>query len=195
MCNCAGQGGYDVDVYDGPDGSRIYSYTDGFGRLVRRVRQFPDGRQLFLIDNRYERPDRDFRDDVVVLPPAPEALAPERYVLDADRADETAVYDTLVAPPVAPLPQRYTLDQIRYSPDLRARMRSVDLNTVIFDTGSWAVAPEQADSSPCWRAPSTRRSAIIRRKSTWSKATRTRSATTSTTCRSPTAAPRRWRPF
>lgn len=140
------QGDYDVTQYDRPDGSRILSYTDDQGRLIRRVRQFPDGRQVYLIDNRYSGPDRDFRDDVVVLPPPPRVdLPPDRYIVDAGRADEATVYDTLVAPPVAPVPRRYTLDQIRYSPDLRARMRSVDLNTVTFESSSWTVPPEQAD--------------------------------------------------
>lgn len=139
------QGDYDVAVYDRPDGSRIFTYTDGQGRLVRRVRQFPDGRQLYLIDNKFSRPDRSFEQDIVVLPPSAQELPRDRYIVDASRADETTVYDTLVAPPVAPLPQRYTLDQIRYSPDLRGRMRSVDLNTVTFDSGSWTVPPEQAN--------------------------------------------------
>ena len=138
------QGGYDVTSYDAPDGSAIYSYTDDQGRLVRRLRRFPDGRQVFLIDNRYPDYDRTFDSEVVVLPPPPLVIPRDRYVVDADAADETLVYDTLVAPPVAPLPRRYTLDQIRYSPDLRGRMRSVDLNTVTFDTASWTVGPDQA---------------------------------------------------
>ena len=138
------QGAYDTTFYTAPDGSRIYNYTDGEGRLVRRVRQFPDGREVILIDNRYAGPERNFRADVIDLPPPPIDLPPDRYIVDAGRADERLVYDTLVAPPVAPLPRRYTLDQIRYSQDLRLRMRSVDLNTITFDTGSWTVSPDDA---------------------------------------------------
>lgn len=139
------EGDYDVAAYDRPDGSRVFTYTDDQGRLVRRVRQFPDGREMLLIDNRFDRRSRNFDEDVVVLPPPPLELPRDRYVVDAGRADEATVYDTLVAPPVAPIPRRYTLDQVRYSPDLRARMRSVDLNTVTFDSGSWTVSPDQAD--------------------------------------------------
>lgn len=137
------EGDYDVAVFDRPDGSRVLTYTDEQGRLVRRVRQYPDGRQIYLINDSYGSPDRDFRRDVVELPPPPDELPPERYVVDAGTADESAVYDALVAPPVAPLPQRYTLDQVRYSPTLRARMRSVDVNTVTFASGSWTVPPNQ----------------------------------------------------
>lgn len=139
------QGGYDVTTYDRPDGSRIFTYTDAQGRLVRRIRQFPDGRQLFLIDNRYDQYNRSFEQDVVVLPPPVIDVPPDRYVVNADNADESVVYDALEAPPVAPVERRYSLDQIRYSPDLRSRMRSVDINTVTFATGSWTVPPEQAN--------------------------------------------------
>lgn len=138
------EGDYDVNSYDRPDGSRIFTYTDDQGRLVRRVRQFPDGREVYLIDNRFSGRNRSFQDDVVELPPPPLTIPPDRYVVDAGRADERLVYDTFAAPPVAALPRRYTLDQVRYSPDIRARMRSVDLNTVNFESGSWTVTPEQA---------------------------------------------------
>ncbi|MCW6507608.1 OmpA family protein [Lichenifustis flavocetrariae] len=138
------QGGYDVADYARPDGSRIFTYTDDQGRLIRRVRQFPDGRELILIDNRYTSYDRNFQDDVVDLPPPPIDLPPDRYVVDGARADQGLVYEALAAPPVAPLPRRYTLDQVRYSPDLRNRMRSVNLNSITFDTASWTVSPDQA---------------------------------------------------
>ena len=44
---------------------------------------------------------------------------------------------------MAPIPRRFTLDEIRSSPDVRAYTRSVDLDTVNFDTGSWTLAPDQ----------------------------------------------------
>ena len=139
------EGAYDRAFYDRPDGSRVFSYTDDQGRLVRRVRQYPDGREIILIDNRYEGPQRRFEQDVIDLPPPPPIdLPPDRYIVNADRADERLVYDTLAAPPVAPIQRRYTLDQVRYSPTLRARMRSVDLNTINFDSGSWTVSPDQS---------------------------------------------------
>jgi outer membrane protein OmpA-like peptidoglycan-associated protein len=64
--------------------------------------------------------------------------------VDYEQADEGTVYEALTAPPVVAVDRRYTLDQIRYSPDLRARMRSVDIDTITFDTGSFTVTPDQA---------------------------------------------------
>lgn len=131
-------------VFERADGSRIITVTDADGRLIRRTRLDRDGREFVIIDNtRLDRPQERFSDEIVVLE-RPELRIPrERYIVDADGADENLIYDTIIAPPIAPLPRRYTLDEIRYSPDLRARMRSVDIDTVTFETGSWLVAPEQ----------------------------------------------------
>ncbi|WP_342359944.1 OmpA family protein [Terrarubrum flagellatum] len=131
-------------VYDRPGGEQVVTVTDADGRMLRRVRRFPDGREIVLIDNSLGRRATTFDDYVVEVPPPPLRIPRERYVVDAGRADETMIYETLVAPPVAPLPQRYTLDQVRYSYGLRAHMRSVDVDTINFDSGSWTVTQDQA---------------------------------------------------
>ena len=129
-----------VSVYDRPGGEQIITVTDADGRLIRRTRRLRDGREIVIIDNGFG-PRRPIYEDVVVLPPPP--LPRERYIVDADRADEGLVYETLVAPPIAAVPRRYTLDEVRYSPDLRAHMRSVDIDTITFDTGAFEVAGDQ----------------------------------------------------
>jgi outer membrane protein OmpA-like peptidoglycan-associated protein len=136
-----------VSIYDRPDGSQIVTITDADGRLISRQRRYPDGRDVYLVDNgRRQGGGRryDMSEDVVVLPP-PQGYERDRYMLDADRADERQVYDTLMAPPVAPLPRQYTLDQVRASPDLRNRMPSVNLDTITFDTGAWTIPPDQVN--------------------------------------------------
>lgn len=138
------QGDDYVSFIDRPGGDRIYTVTDDDGRLLRRYRRFPDGREVVIIDNTYVGPPRPIYDDVVVLPPPEIRIPRERYVVEYDQADPGLVYETLTAPPVVAVDRRYTLDQIRYSPDLRARMRSVDIDTINFDTGSWTVTPDQA---------------------------------------------------
>ncbi|MHB2205203.1 OmpA family protein [Methylobacterium sp. CM6257] len=129
---------------DRPGGEQIVTVTDDDGRLLRRYRRFRDGREVVIIDNSYAGPPRPIYEDVVVLPPPDIRIPRDRYVVEYDQADEGAVYEALTAPPVVAVDRRYTLDQVRYSPDLRARMRSVDIDTINFDTGSFTVTPDQA---------------------------------------------------
>ena len=132
-----------VSIYERPDGSRVISVTDEHGRLVRRIRRLPDGREFVIIDNGPRR--AEFIDEVIGLAPFETLPIPrERYIVDAGEAQPEAIYQALLAEPIAPLPQRYTLDQVRNSPQVRARMPSIDLNSIAFATGSWAVPPEQA---------------------------------------------------
>lgn len=132
-------------IFERPNGTRIVTITDEEGRLIRRTRLDRDGREVVIIDNtRRDRPRDRFSDEIVVLERPALRIPRERYIVDAERADEDLIYETIVAPPLAPLPRRYTLDEVRYSPDLRAQMRSVDIDSVTFETGSWDVAPGQA---------------------------------------------------
>lgn len=111
---------------------------------MRRSRRFRDGREVVIIDNSFGGPRRPIYEDVVDLPPPDIRIPRDRYVVDYEGADERAVYEALSAPPVVAVDRRYTLDQVRYSPQLRARMRSVDINTITFETGSFTVTPDQA---------------------------------------------------
>lgn len=138
------RGGEFVSVYARPGGGEVVTFTDENGVLLRRLRRFPDGREIILIDNGFRGPPRAFAEDVVVLPPPPIDIPTDRYVVDYGSADEGLVYETLTAPPLAPLPRRYTLDEVRYSPAVRAYTRSVDVDTINFDTASWMVTPDQA---------------------------------------------------
>ncbi|MFV0280251.1 MAG: OmpA family protein [Rhodoblastus sp.] len=138
------RGDHFVSIYKGRDGDEIFTVTDADGNLIRRYRRGRDGSEVVIIDNSYRGGPRAYADEIVVLPPPALRIARERYIVDAAEADERLLYDTLTAPPVAPIPRRFTLDEIRSSPDVRAYTRSVDLDTVNFDTGSWTLAPDQA---------------------------------------------------
>jgi outer membrane protein OmpA-like peptidoglycan-associated protein len=132
-----------VTSYTRPDGTQVISVTDDRGRLIRRVRRTPDGREIIIVNNGPRR--GEFIDEVVELPPVgPLPIPRERYIVDAEAAGPDVVYEVLRAAPIAPLPQRYTLDQVRNSPQVRARMPSIDVNSIAFPSGSWDVSPEQA---------------------------------------------------
>ena len=131
-------------VVVGPNGQRIVTVTDANGRLLRRSR-FVDNREVIIIDN---RPRGGRRADAffVTLPAlaiASLAIPRDRYIVEAESAPPEYIYGALMAPPVEALPRAYTLDEIRYSPEVRDRMPRVDLDTVTFDLGSWDIAPDQ----------------------------------------------------
>lgn len=130
-----------VTIINRPNGVQIVTYTDRDGRLLRRVRR-DHGRDIVLIDNRYDRPDYDV---YVELPPVRLDIPEDEYIVEADRASYDDIRGALIAPPVAPIEQSYTLDQVRRSVSLRERVRSVDLNTINFAFGDWHVPDSQVD--------------------------------------------------
>ena len=127
------------------NGVRIIDVTDADGRLLRRIRRDPGGRDIVIIDNSFA-----FRRGAaplfVQLPPPVIRIPRERYILDATVAAVTsaAVYGVLMEPPVEAIAEPYTLDQVRFSAPLRDRMPRVDLD-INFETGSWQLTPDQID--------------------------------------------------
>jgi outer membrane protein OmpA-like peptidoglycan-associated protein len=128
-----------------PDGMRIVTEVDETGRLIRRVRRDPMGREVILIDNAFEPRGPGFAGFFVELPPPAIRIPRELYIRETARASAEDIYMTLAAPPVEVIDRRYSLDEIRYNEPLRARMPRVDIDTVNFETGSWEIAPDQMD--------------------------------------------------
>lgn len=145
-----------------PDGTQIITVNDRDGRLLRRIRRDQRGQEVIIIDNSYHDRDRGGRGGsiaagvaagmvagaiggyFVALPPPRIAIPRDRYIVEAEDAPPEVIYDTLLAPPVERIERAYTLDEIRYSPMVRARMPSIDLDTINFETGSWEIPPDQA---------------------------------------------------
>ena len=135
------QGNQTVSIVMRPDGVQILDYTDDEGRLLRRVRRNRDGHEVIIIDNTFvgAQPELVFLN----LPPPVIRIPRDRYIVDADRADETLIYDTLDAPPVEPITE--TLDNRAGSLRLlREWMPRIDLD-INFDAGSWQLTPDQVD--------------------------------------------------
>lgn len=129
-----------------PDGSQIITVVGRDGQLLRRIRRDRNGQEIIIIDNSFGGPrgpggPRGFYVD---LPPPTIRIPQNRYIVDYDQASPDLVYDTLIAPPVDRIERRYSLDEIRYSPSVRQRMPSIDLDSITFDLGSWDISPDQA---------------------------------------------------
>jgi OmpA-OmpF porin, OOP family len=137
------RGNETITVIERPDGVRIVTVTDESGRLIRRVRRDPAGGEIVIIDNRHGGAAAG-AGYFVDLPPPVVRIPRERYIVEADRASEAEVYEALIAPPIERLARRYTLDEIRYSPQVRERMPRIDVDSINFESGSWQVSPDQA---------------------------------------------------
>lgn len=142
-----------------PGGYQIVTVTDRDGRLLRRMRRGPDGREIVLIDNRMRHGPRagvgvgigvglgvGLAAGVALGLAAPVVTIPrERYIVDVSAAPPPLLYDTLEAPPLVEIERPYTLDEIRYNAPLRDRMRRIDIDSITFESGSWEVLPEEQD--------------------------------------------------
>jgi len=131
-----------------PGGYQIITVTDGSGRLLRRMRRGPDGREVVLLQNRYGAGAAvvgvGLAAGVILALAAPRITIPrERYIVDASVAPAPLLYETLDAPPVEAIERPYTIDEIRFNVALRDRMRRIDIDSITFDSGSWEVGPEQ----------------------------------------------------
>jgi len=126
-----------------PDGSEIITVLAPDGSLLRRIRRDPRGGEFVIIDNSYRDP-RAVGGFYVDLPPPVVRIPYDRYIVDASDAPPELIYETMEAPPVDRIDRRYTLEEIRYSPNVRMLMPSIDVNTINFDLGSWEISPDQA---------------------------------------------------
>jgi len=80
------RGNETVTVITRPDGFSIVTVVDENGRLIRRSRRAPDGREVIIIDNHYQGPATGGY--YVDLPPPVLRIPRERYIVESERASE-----------------------------------------------------------------------------------------------------------
>ena len=127
-----------------PDGTQVITVVGRDGQLLRRIRRDQRGREIIIIDNSYRGPRGGGGGFFVALAPPVVRIPYNRYIVDSEEASPELLYETMMAPPVERIERRYSLDEIRYSPTVRQRMPSIDVNTINFELGSWEIPPDQA---------------------------------------------------
>jgi len=125
-----------------PNGVRVIVVTDNNGRLLRRIRVLPGGREVILIDNT-RRGGPGGVGYFLDVPPPRITIPRERYYVRVDVGRQPDFVAALTAPPLVPIERAYTLDEVRYNPNLVARMPRIVVNTVNFELGSWEVPQSQ----------------------------------------------------
>jgi len=132
-------------IVERPGGVAIITVVDADGRMLRRLRRGPDGREVVLIDNTviYGEPGRADAFFLDLAPPVVR-IPRERYIVEAELAAPGLIYEALTAPPIERIERPYSLDEVRFNEPLLERMPRVDIDTIVFDTGSWTVTPDQA---------------------------------------------------
>ncbi len=125
-----------------PDGTRVITVRDRYGDIVFRFRRYPNGREVVLIDNRL----RDRGPSFSVSLNLPRLIVPiprSEYIVELERADRRQLRETLIAPPVEPVERVYTLEEIRENQRVRDKVRSVNLNNVLFNVNSARISQSQ----------------------------------------------------
>ena len=123
---------------DRVDGSQVVTIRDSRGRVLRRAAVYADGTQYELFDDLQPLPAVDVR-QLVATRPVPLSLSVAENDMAALRAAlrEEMAYDA---------GRTFSLRQIREIVQVRSLAPAIDLDTVVFESGSAAIPPNQARS-------------------------------------------------
>jgi outer membrane protein OmpA-like peptidoglycan-associated protein len=122
------------------DGSRVLSWRDASGQVVRRAVVLPDGREITLFDGPAVA-EPEIR--VAELPPIRRQDQRRAFLRGASSEELLRV---LSAQPVAAVEDRFTLRQILANDRIRWLMPSLALDAVTFDTGSASLGAEAVEA-------------------------------------------------
>ena len=117
----------------------------------RRELRDPSGRRRYVRSRRFWVRDRRYQNrfrrgrSVYYLPPVGAAIVLGAYIVSSANAGYDTYLDTFLAPPVVDVEERYTLEEIVQDPTVRAKVRSVNLDSVNFESGSSTLTEMELD--------------------------------------------------
>ncbi len=136
------RGGRTLETVYRRNGSQVETVRDAGGYILRRVKISPNGREHVLFDSR-DIDDRRHVDYDRELPPIDLRIPYDEYEVSGGRVGRRSLAEIFRAGPVEEVQQRYSMREVRENKRLRAIVRSVDLDTINFDSGSAAVREYQ----------------------------------------------------
>ncbi len=136
------RGGRTLETIYRQNGSRIETVRDAGGYVLRRVKIDRFGVQHVLFDSRNidnrRRVDYDRE-----LPPIQLRIPYDEYDVSGGRMGRRSLTRIFRAGPVEQVREQYSLRDVRESRRLRSIVRSVDLDTINFESGSFIVRESQ----------------------------------------------------
>ena len=137
-------GGRTRSVVHARDGGQIITVRNRYGDILRRIKVLPGGREIVLIDNRPDFDDSRRGPPILRNVPPPRVAIPQRrYIMELGLASRADIRWALLAPPVAPLPRQFTLNEVLRNQQVRAYSPRIDLDTITFDFGSATIGTDQ----------------------------------------------------
>lgn len=128
------------------NGSEIVTIRNRYGDIIQRSRIRPNGEEIVL----FYAPEQDtgeryvYRDPATYLPPLQLTVPVEQYIYDSSRADSYTDYvNFLEQPPVEPVTEIYSVEEVKRSARVRDIMPRVDLDNITFDFGSASIGDSQ----------------------------------------------------
>jgi outer membrane protein OmpA-like peptidoglycan-associated protein len=151
-----GQGGTTITTVVRPNGTEVITVRDGSGDILQRYRKKDNGEVEMLIGDRdrHGKPRKDpgasgqpgadkHVDFSRNLPKLVVAIPLNQYVVGSQGASRSQIEQALIAPPVEAIERPYSLEEIRRSERLRAKLRRIDIDTVNFEFGAATIAEDQ----------------------------------------------------
>ena len=126
-----------------PNGTTIVSVVTANGRLLRRTKRMPSGRDIVLIDNKMMPSLIGIRFEFLHLPSLIAGMPREQLVLNLSRSAVPEMIELLSAPAPVRYERAYSLEEISFNKALRDSMRCIELDTVNFDFASWTLSEDQ----------------------------------------------------
>lgn len=136
------RGGRVLETVYRRDGSRVETVRDAGGYVLRRVKVTPNGREIILFDSR-DVDDRRRVNYNETLAPIQLTIPRDEYVVSGGRYGRRSLAEIFAAEPVEQVTNQYSLREVRENVRVRDIVRRVDLDTIIFDSGSFTVRSSQ----------------------------------------------------
>ena len=128
------------------NGSQIVTIRNRYGDIIQRSRIRPNGQEVVL----FYAPDYDreeayvYVDPATYLPPLELTIPVDQYIYDSTEADDYTDYVTFFEqPPIEPVVEIYSVEEVKRSARVRDIMPRVDLSNITFEFGSASIGDDQ----------------------------------------------------